>query len=437
MATHPEAAREIPIVEETDVLVAGAGPAGIAAALAAARSGAKTRLIEVHGCLGGIWTAGALAWILDAGNKPGIMAEILEDLTKRDAARPRHWGGRAYDIEAMKFLLEEKCAAAGVNVRLHTRVCAAGRDTNNRLAVAITESKSGREAFAAKCFIDATGDGDLGAQAGCGFDMGRPGSGMTQPMTLMCLLTGIDYEKATDFIHEQNKPYRGDSQLIIKEMKKGGHEPSYAAPILIRIYENLYAMMANHQYGVKATSAADITKATLNARAEVNKQIQALRDAGGVFKEVRLVSTAEQIGIREGRRIDGRYQITTKDLIEGARFEDAIARCTFGVDVHSTDPKQSKGFNNENVKAKHYDIPLRALIAKDVDGLMMAGRCISGDFVAHSSYRVTGNAVAMGQAAGVTAALAATQNKLPHQVEWAQVKAALEKQNKGPIIPQS
>ncbi len=433
---HHEPARDIPVVEETDVLVAGAGPAGVAAAVSAGRSGARVRLIEVHGCLGGVWTAGALSWILDASNKPGLMREIIEELARRGAGQNPQWGGRAYDVEAMKLLLEEKCAQANVGVQLHTRICAAGRDGNNRLAVALTESKSGRQAWAAKCFIDATGDGDLAAQAQCGFDMGRPGTGMTQPMSLMCLMAGIDFKQIEPFVHTNgpDKAYRNDSKLIMKELAKVGVEPSYHAPIIIRIHDNLFAMMANHQYEVKATSAADLTRATLAARAEVNRIVDGLRKLGGAWKDVCLVSTAEQIGVREGRRIDGRYRITADDLIKGARFEDAICRCTFPVDVHATDPDKSKSFDTEAVKAKAYDIPLRALIARDVDGLMMAGRCISGDFVAHSSYRVTGNAVAMGQAAGVTAALAVKQDKLPHQVAWDDVKAALVKMNRGPIL---
>lgn len=438
MPNFREDAREIPIVEEVDVLVAGGGPAGVVAALAAARSGADTRLVEVHGCLGGIWTAGLLAWVLDAGNKPGIMKEILDDLAGRGAGRPPHWGGRAYDPEALKLLLDQKCADAGVKVQLHTRVCAAARDKANRLAVAITESKSGRQAWAARCFIDATGDGDLAAQAGCGFDMGRPGTGLTQPMTLMCMLAGIEYEQVKDFVHDQSdgKQYRADSRLIMKTLAAVGVEPSYHAPILIRVHDNLFALMANHQYGVKATSAADLTRATIEARAEVNRIIDGLRRTGGPWKTLRLVATAGQIGVREGRRIDGRYRISAQDLVNGARFDDAVARCTFPVDVHSTDPKaEGKSFANQGVKAKPYDIPLRALIAKDIDGLMMAGRCISGDFVAHSSYRVTGNAAAMGQAAGVTAALAAKSGKLPHEVPWDAIKAALEKMNGGPIIP--
>ncbi|HAO48016.1 MAG TPA: FAD-dependent oxidoreductase, partial [Runella sp.] len=133
-----------------------------------------------------------------------------------------------------------------------------------------------------------------------------------------------------------------------------------------------------------------------------------------------IVATPEQIGIRDGRRIQGRYTVTKEDLVVGARHTDAVTRPTFGVDIHATDRKTNEveTISRGGIKMIPYDIPLRALIAKDVDGLMMAGRCISGDFTAHASYRVTGNAVAMGEAAGAVAALAAKSNKLPHEIDW-------------------
>jgi hypothetical protein len=192
------------------------------------------------------------------------------------------------------------------------------------------------------------------------------------------------------------------------------------------IRENLYMMMTNHEYGVKGINATDVSKATLNARRELHKIINGLRSLGGNWGNMRLIATAEQIGVREGRRIHGMYTVSREDLVKGARFDDAVCRVTFGVDVHSL-TKQDEGHDNnlkevrrynQGIKSKDYDIPLRSLIAKDIGGLMMAGRCISGDFIAHSSYRVTGNSVAMGQAAGRVAALAAKKNKLPQEVAW-------------------
>jgi len=185
--THREEKRDIPVVEDVDVVVCGGGPAGIAAAIACARQGARTRLIELHGSLGGVWTTGALSWIIDSADKPGIMAEITSRLDARDARRLRAQGGKnyAYDVEEMKLLLDEMCVEAGVEIRLLTRVVGAARDSENRLSIVITESKAGREAWHAKVFVDATGDGDLGALCGCGFDVGHPETGDVQPMSLV------------------------------------------------------------------------------------------------------------------------------------------------------------------------------------------------------------------------------------------------------------
>jgi hypothetical protein len=430
-SVHVEPERAIPVVERCDVLVCGGGPAGVAAAVAAARAGARTHLLEVHGCLGGVWTAGTLSWILDPAEKPGLMREIIQELERRSRGTWRQGAKFAADPEVMKLLLEELCVDAGVTVRLLTRVTAAGRDAGNRLAVAITESKSGRQAWAAKVFVDTTGDGDLAAQAGCGFDVGHPQTGECQPMSLIAVLAGPRYEDVRQFTTHE----RGKEQLLA-ELERAGVSPSYTAPTLICIRDHLFLLMANHEYGVSATDADQITRATLRARAEVHRLVAGLRSLGGVWRDLQLVSTGAQIGVREGRRIHGRYTVSTDDLLRGARHEDAICRVRFPVDVHSPDPARSKSGDvvNRVLKSQPYDIPLRALIARDVDGLLMAGRCISGDFIAHSSYRVTGNAVAMGQAAGTLAALAARSDKQPHEVPWPEVRAALERLNGGPVV---
>ncbi len=428
--TYREPARDVPIVEQADVVVCGAGPAGVAAAIAAARSGAKTRLLEVHGCLGGVWTAGLLCWILDMKDKPGLLVEIMSKIKERKAGYVNVPGySFAYDVEPMKLLLEQMCAEAGVKVQLHTRVAAAARDEQNRLKFAITDSKSGRQAWAAKVFIDATGDGDLAAQAGCGFDIGRPADGKTQPMSMMAILDGVRHEQISRFVRGTESNSSIPKLKFLAELREAGVDPSYGKPTLFRIHNDLFCMAANHEYDVLPTSAADLTEATLRARAEINRIVEALRKKGGVWKDLRLVATNEHIGVREGRRIHGVYTVSAADLKQGIRHEDSICRVYFGVDVHSVSKTEGKGITRTGVRSRAYDIPLRALIARDVDGLMMAGRCISGDFIAHSSYRVTGNAVALGQAAGVTAATAAKQNRLPKHIPWQQLKPELNKFN--------
>ncbi|MFA9476676.1 FAD-dependent oxidoreductase [Phycisphaerales bacterium AB-hyl4] len=425
---YNEPARDVPVVEHTDVMVAGGGPAGVAAAIAAARTGARVRLLETHGSLGGVWTSSLLCWILDKDNKPGVMQEILAGLDAADARNQSN----AYDPEVMKHLLERMCLEAGVDVRLHTRVCAAARDSENRLAVVLTESKSGREAWAAKVFVDATGDGDLAAEAGCGFDLGRDAAGEAQPMSLMCLVAGLRYDElnARRLCRGGNVSKSEAKRALAAEMARHGLSPSYADPTLFPVRDDLFGVMVNHEYGVSALDAQQITEATLRARAELHHIISTLRHTGDIWRDARIIATAEQIGVREARRIHGRYTVSTEDLVQGQRHDDAVCRVTFGIDVHATNPARAgtKAVEHLPFKSQPYDIPYRALLARDVDGLLLAGRCISGDFIAHSSYRVTGNAVAMGEAAGVAAAVSVQQNQLPHQLDWgAQIKCALHR----------
>lgn len=411
-----EAARETPVAEIVDVLVCGAGPAGVAAAIAAARHGAKTHLIDLHGCLGGVWTAGLLTYVIDAEKSTGLLPEIVTRLKARNAHRLRSGVNFVYDPEQMKLVLEELCMEAGVAIQLHTRVVSASVSPHGRLEAVVTESKSGREAWKAKAFIDCTGDGDLAALAGCRFSVGREESGESQPMSLMALVSGLDAEALAPF-YCPSHPDR--KEALLSEFRRAGHEPSYAAPTLFHIRDDLFGMMENHQYAIGHDDARAITDATLFARREIDQAVRALRSLGGVWANIQLVSTAAQIGVREGRRIEGRASVTVDDLISGRRHDDSVCRATFGMDVHSPNPKVSKHFDSSGRKpVLPYDIPYGALVAAGVDGLLMAGRCISGDFLAHSSYRVTGNAVPMGEAAGKAAAYCAIHQLLPHQIQW-------------------
>ncbi len=427
MRTIQEAARAVSVVETADVLVCGGGPAGVGAAIAAARAGARTRLIEAQGALGGTWTLGAMANICGMReSKGGLLREIWNALDQREAVGG---SGRALDIEQTKLLLEEMCLRSGAKVRLHTRVAAAQRDARNRLTTVITESKSGREAWQAPVVIDCTGDGDVAAFAGCGFDVGRPDTGETQPMSFLAVLSGVHLDRIRPYTNlRELKP--GEEKQIHKHrlrtlLETVGAPPSYTHPTLFHVRDDLFVLMSNHEYGRSATDAEDLSEATVRGRAEVHAQIRALRRLGGDWKDVHIVATAAQIGVREGRRIHGRYTLSIDDLRKGVRHADAVSRCYFGIDVHSTNPAKGKGIGNDGAKAKPYEIPLRALIAKDVDGLMMAGRCISGDFLAHASYRVTAEAVTLGEAAGTVAATAALSNRLPHEVPWQAILAKL------------
>lgn len=418
-----ESQRAVTVVDTVDVLVCGGGPAGIAAAISAARTGASVRLLEAHGCLGGVWTSGMLSYVMDA-EKPGLNTELPKRLAAMNAHRQHGSKHYVYDVEAMKVLLEEMCGEAKIRTQYHTRVVAVEKDAANRVRGVVTESKSGRQAWRANTVIDTTGDGDVGSLAGCEWEFGERIDCPCQPMSLMGVITASP--EALQKFDRCNGATTKD--LFREEIQRTGLDPSYAKPTLWYLGGSVAAVMMNHEYGVRPFDAAAVTEATIRARGELYRICQSLRKLGGMWEHCSLVTTAEQIGVRDGRRIRGRYVVTVEDVRVGIRHEDAVCRSEFGVDVHAAtrDENNKSAYSAHGIKSKPFDIPLRALIARDVDGLMMAGRCISGDFFAHASYRVTGNAVAMGEAAGATAALAARNANMPHEVEWSQVAATLQ-----------
>jgi hypothetical protein len=430
-----EPTRPLPLSEDADVVVCGAGPAGVTAAITAARAGARVRLFEAHGALGGVWTSSLLGYLLDF-DKPGFNAELVRRLRARNAVDGSGMDKLCYQPEEMKLVLEQMCAEAGVQVQLHTRVAAAYRD-GRRLDTVVTESKSGRQAWRAPVFIDTTGDGDAAALAGCAFEIGRDASCPCQPMTMYALLVVKDAARIGDCLYGTGADARQTGREAFgEELRRAGVTPSYGAASLFPVRGNLVLLMANHEYGILATDAAQITTATMRARAELHRITRALAALGGPWDGLQIAATPEQIGVRDGRRIRGRYTVTKDDLVVGARQDDAVVRATFPVDVHALTAADNrrKAFGDAGVAARPYDIPYRALVARDVDGLLLAGRCISGDFIAHASYRVTGNAVAMGEAAGAAAALAARAKSPPHELPWSDVAAVRDRTRRGATL---
>ena len=409
-----EKSRSVPFGGESDIIVAGGGPAGIAAAVTAARLGKSVRLFEAHGALGGIWTVGLLSCIIDFDHSD-ISREIISRLDALGARSPRRAKlldrNFIYDPECMKVVLEDMATEAGVKFTYHSPVVAAYRNASGRgISAVVTESKSGRRAWRAPLFIDCTGDGDLAALAGCGFDTGgvRPGD-PDQPASLMAIVTVDDDSRIGRFVVNDpsgfdagGKATGNPKRALYGAFADVGVEPSYAAPTLFRIRRNLLALMANHEYAVKVDDADAITSATVRARREIFSLVRALASKGGPdWSGLRIVATAGQLGHRCARRIHGRYTLTGADVVGGSRFPDAVAECAFSMDVHAV-TRAANRINAADAPAgmrhvRPYQIPLRACRAKDVDNLYMAGRCISGDFNAQASYRVTGTAVAMGE----------------------------------------
>ena len=311
-----EPSRDLPI-GECDVIVAGGGPAGISAAVSAARAGAKVRLFEMHGALGGVWTSGFLGCLIDF-DKSDTDREILRRLKDMGVLldrNPHRKNIRAtsfvYDPECMKVVCEEMCTEAGVEFFLHTAVVAAHRDPSGRnIETVVTESKDGRRAWRAKMFIDCTGDGDLSAQSGCGFDVGGPGGTNDQPASLCAMVASPHPDRIAPYVvnHPSNLDEKGrhaesPKKKMREEMIRAGLAPSYSMPTLFMVREGIYVWMMNHVYGLKVDDAAGITRETVRVRREVLESARALAKLGGVWDGFCVVATAEQLCHRAARRV--------------------------------------------------------------------------------------------------------------------------------------
>ena len=410
-------------IKNYDVIVCGGGPAGFSTAISAARTGANVLVVERNLCLGGIWTAGLLPWILDIKTKSGqgILKEMLEELSEQKAGRFINDGVKfSCDVEEMKLYLEQKCVAEHVDLLYGASVCGV-KQKDRKITYIAVNSKSGIEYFSAKAYIDATGDGDLGAMAGCSFRSGD-GKGNHQPMSLIALLCGVDLAKVKTMNNSESIPGNNPKKNLLEEMKRAGVTPSYSQPTLMQLTDDgIFALMSNHEYGVQSNENDKITKAVIHARKELQDTVKSLKKLGGAWENVRLIATAGQIGVREGRQIEGIYVISKDDVFEGRQFEDAICDVSNKVDIHSPKKEQGGGVIDVGKISKPYQIPLRALIAKENDSLIMAGRCISGDFYAHSTFRLTGNAVETGCAAGILAALSVQKDKKPADISAVEI----------------
>ncbi len=404
-----EPAREIPVAGRSEVLVVGGGPAGVGAALAAARTGARTTLVEHHGYLGGMWTAGLLNPILDHHEKGGIVAELLERLR---AANKLAEGPRAnFDNEYCKYLLDHMVAEAGIEVRLYRSAVETICDGEQVCGI-VTESKSGREALLAETVIDCTGDGDVCARAGVPYTKGRKEDGLMQSVTLFFLLANVRYRQMSHGINIHDMLARAADE----------HGLSYDVPYKTPSFFHLpladhSVVQLTHMYGCDGTDADDLTRATIEGRQQVQDGVRVMQYVPELAG-VELVSTAAQLGVRETRHIEGRYRLQEEDLLDGRHFEDGICVVRFAIDIHGVRPATgTETIHIEGKKVEPYHIPYRALLPANREHLIMAGRCISGTSRAHASYRVTGDCVAMGQAAGTAAALALQQGIAPSQLD--------------------
>ncbi len=410
---------------EHEVVVVGGGTSGIAAAVASARNGADTLLIERYGFLGGTMTAGLINPFMSfhSGGKQvikGIFQEILDRL--------KDYGGydertRAFDAEVMKIVADDMIKEAEVKLLLHTYVTDVVMERNIIRGVEIF-NKSGRQIVFGRVIVDATGDGDIAVMAGAPYEKGRKEDGLMQPMTLCFRMGGVDVNRMPP-LEEINR--------LFEEAKSEGKITFPRRRVLYfpttrkgEIHFNTTRIIK-----VDGTKAEDLTYAEMEGRRQMIELIKFLKERVPGFENSYLLMSGAQIGVRETRRIIGEYIMTGDDIIEARKFDDAIARGSYWIDIHNP---AGEGFEDNPYSGKspppgdYYEIPYRCLIPKKVDNLLIAGRCISSTHEAQAAIRVIPIVVAIGQAAGTAAALSAKLKVTPRELDVSKLQETLRNQ---------
>jgi len=431
-ATILEAARQIRVVADVDVLVAGGGPAGLAAAVTAAREGASTLLVERHAFLGGAATAN-LVYKLSQHREVlyGLSAEIIDELVRQKAAV----SGRVinFDPEAYKRLTLEIIQRAGAELLFHTWVVAPILEDGTLRGVFI-ENKSGRQAILAKTTIDCTGDADIAHAAGVPVHTGQKSDGKMRPMVLLFRMAGIDFNAMVDYARSHPDQFSPDPNRQVCDIEVGvvrmwgffnlvevarqrGELPTGFHSLElegVNVERGICYVNGAEVFGVDGTDAKDITKAEIAARNQIPMLAAFVRKYIPGCENAFLLDTAANIGVRETRHIHGEYTLNENDCATGRVFEDRVVR----VSTHLVAPgwKMHSPYGKEGTPEDPYRtkvapelkcfIPYRCLVPQKVDGLLVAGRSISQSHSADAWTRSQVWCMGMGQAAGTAAALA-------------------------------
>jgi hypothetical protein len=436
---------------EADIVVAGGGPAGINAALAAGRSGLKTVLIERYGFVGGMSTAALVyPWMTFhtmSGKQviKGIAQEIVDKLVARNAS-PGHVRDTVgfvhtitpYHPEVFKVLVLDLFKEAGVKTLFHSFVDSVQMEGNRITAVEVT-GKSGRFRIKASQFIDTTGDADLAFLAGATCLKGRQSDGKTQPMTMKFRMRGVNLEKVKRYMIEhpdefyEKTPFDELEQLPLtgimgfyKHWKEAGL-PINREGFLIFTGPEADEVLVNttRVQGLDGTDVQDLTEAEYEGRKQVLMVAEYMRNLPG-FEHASLSQVGAQIGIRETRRIKGQYVLQMEDVVSGRRFDDVIARSGYPIDIH--DPS-GKGVTAAWIDGDGaYDIPFRSLLPDKVENLIVGGRCISTSHEALATTRLSPSCMATGQAAGVAAAIACRKKAAIPDIDVRELQAKLIEQ---------
>lgn len=432
-----EPARHTPVFGEYDVVVLGGGPAGIAAAVAAARGGRSTLLVERYGFLGGMGTAAGVTNFCGLhANVHGEIRQVVRGVADELLARIDALGGlntphmifgriaaQAYDTSAYKIAADELVASAGAKLLFHALACGVVKESDRTLGALLLETKSGRVAVKARAFIDCSGDGDLAAWAGAAWDKGDGHGGMLYPST-MFRMNAVDPQRA-------GEAWKTIPQLMQQAEAAGRHRFPRKGAIVrpqksgIEWRVNVTQLANERGQAMDGTDARELSEAEVLGRQQVASVAKFLKEVPG-FERSYLVEIAPQVGIRETRRVRGLYMLSEADVVSCADFDDTVGVNGWPLELHVQGDVQwrwpaegSRGFNQ---------LPYRMTVPPALDNLWVAGRCASMTHEAQSAARVTGACFVMGQAVGTAADLALRSGASAAAVPVASLQSRLEAQ---------
>lgn len=425
--------RSIPVKHETDVFIAGGGPAGVAAAVAARRAGARVFLAEGHTCLGGMSTAGRVMVFMQWGDGNRELATGFGTRVRDRLRRESRLKG-ANDLEAFKRVYDAEMREAGADFRFYTQVIDVIAE-DGVIQHVVCAAPSGIWAVRAKMYIDCTGNGDMAVWAGADWKKGDK-DGKMMPGTLVSYWDGLDWAR---WDKERPQGFAGSGQSFGAFLPEANRDGVLSVPDLhfsgiFRQAGGLGLANMGHCFNVDGTDEDSLTKALVDGRksmVEYERYLHEYLKRG--MENARLLATGELLGIRETRRITGDYVLSYADYRARAKFPDQIGCYAYPIDIHpsSADPaamaEHVKQFQDKfrYRKGESYGIPYRILTARGFKNLLMAGRCVSSDEMVQASIRVIPACYITGQAAGMAAAMAADKSLAARDVPVQELQARL------------